>query len=234
MAESDQPQDIKERLRQSYNTIAPKYNEWTKPHFKDRMNYLDQLIELLSLPSSSTSSSAPPVRVAELGCGCGIPVAEALLRHPNIHYTGNDLSDAQIAIARENLAPLVSESSDESRISLNVGDMNSLDFAPGSLDAVLGFYSIIHLPREEQTELLGKIHGWLKPGGYLLANFSNEDMEKVVMKRWLADGGWMYWSGWGADKTQEVVREAGFEVVVGEVTEDVVDASFLWVIARKK
>ena len=109
-----------------------------------------------------------------------------------------------------------------------------LSFEPESLDAVLGFYSLIHLPREEQVVMLGKIAGWLKPGGYLLANFGQEDRESVVNERWLSDDGWTFWSGYGVEGTLEKVRECGLEVVVGDVGKgDGVDSGFLWVLARK-
>lgn len=87
--------------------------------------------------------------------------------------------------------------------------MAALSFPDGSFDAVLGFYSIIHLPCAEQTELLQKIARWLKPGGYLLANFAAEEMESLAI-------------------------EVGLEVVVANVEHDIVDASFLWLIAKKQ
>jgi len=36
-------------------------------------------------------------------------------------------------------------------------------------DAVVVFYSLIHLPLPDQRALFPRIHGWLRPGGYLLA-----------------------------------------------------------------
>ncbi|KAH3919130.1 hypothetical protein HBI56_100290 [Parastagonospora nodorum] len=74
--------------------------------------------------------------------------------------------------------------------------MLALDFPDSAFDAVTGFQSIIHLPREEQTQLMKKIAGWLKPGGYFLANFSAVELEKLEVDRWLDhEKGWMFWSG---------------------------------------
>lgn len=114
--------------------------------------------------------------------------------------------------------------------------MLALDFAPESFDAVVGMYSIIHLPREEQVEMLKKIVGWLKPGGWLFANFGAADLEAAEAKNWLGEEkGWMFWSGWGAEGTLEKIREVGLEVVVNEikVDEDEVAVKFLWVLAKK-
>ena len=47
--------------------------------------------------------------------------------------------------------------------------MVTWDHQPGTFDAVVSFYSLIHVPIEDQRKLLPKIHRWLRPGGYLLA-----------------------------------------------------------------
>ncbi|KAL9620225.1 MAG: hypothetical protein Q9160_005234 [Pyrenula sp. 1 TL-2023] len=225
---SDQPTDLKTRLKASYDAIAPKYNQWTIPHSTTRLHFLDQLLD--RLPSTSASN---PVSVLELGCGCGLPVTEKLLSHPTFSVTANDLSSAQLALARASLLPDPPGPND-GRLTLLDGDMLALDFAPMTFDAVVGMYSIIHLPRAEQVEMLGKIAAWLKPGGWLLANFGAEEAAGREIRDWLGeDKGWMFWSGWGSEGSVEKVREAGLEVVVQEVVEDVVDAKFLWVLARK-
>ncbi|KAN0104720.1 putative O-methyltransferase [Hyaloscypha variabilis] len=219
----DPPADLKSRLKASYDAIAPKYNEWTIPHSSTRLNYLDQLLG--RLPTSSST----PVSVLELGCGHGLPVTQKLLSHPNFSVTANDLSSAQLALARTNLQP-----DPPSRLTLLEGDMLALDFPPASLDAVVAMYSIIHLPRAEQVEMLRKIVAWLKPGGWVLANFAAVELEGREVQNWLKEEkGWMFWSSWGSEGTLEKVREVGLEVVVQETVEDVVDVTFLWILARK-
>ena len=224
------PTDLKSRLKASYDAIAPKYNEWTIPHSTTRLHYLDQLLSRLPTTSAST-----PVSVLELGCGHGIPVTQKLLSYPNFTVTANDLSSAQLALARTNLLPDSPGAAAHGRLTLVEGDMLTLDFPPTTLDAVIGMYSIIHLPRAEQVEMLHKIATWLKPGGWVLANFGAEESAGIEMQKWLEeDKGWMFWSGWGAEGTVEKVREAGLEVVVRETERDVVDdATFLWILARK-
>ena len=49
--------------------------------------------------------------------------------------------------------------------------MTTLDFKPETFDAVVSFYSIIHVPREEHLALIDKIALWLKPGGSFLATW---------------------------------------------------------------
>lgn len=110
----------------------------------------------------------------------------------------------------------------------------ALSFSPGSFHAITGFYSIIHLPRAEQTQLLHRIATWLKPGGFLLANFAVQEAEEIVNERWLGqEEGWMYWSGWGEEGSVGVVESVGLSVLSRERWRDAGDAEFVWVLARK-
>ncbi|KAI3331441.1 methyltransferase domain-containing protein [Xylariaceae sp. AK1471] len=233
------PENLKERLKASYDAIAPKYNEWTIPHSAHRMEYLDRALGYLDLPDKDKDNIA----FLELGCGCGLPVTKKLLSYPRARVVANDLSATQIALARDNLLEGKWEGPDDGngedegkvkpRLELIQGDMTGLSFPSGSFDLVVGFYSLIHLPRSEQVRLLERIAQWLKPGGYFVANFSKAEMESSVVDRWLDDKGWMFWSGWGEEKTLGKIREVGFDVVVADVVDDAVDASFLWVIAKR-
>ena len=73
----------------------------------------------------------------ELGCGAGVPATKHLLQvdKPVIHVTGNDLSTAQLDLARQNLQGY------EERLKLVEGDMLGLAFPGETFDAVTGFYS---------------------------------------------------------------------------------------------
>ncbi|CAJ2513092.1 Uu.00g012110.m01.CDS01 [Anthostomella pinea] len=222
------PADVKERIKSSYDAIATEYNEWTVPHSAQRMQYLATVLEKLPLSDPSLQP-----KILELGCGCGLPVTKKLMSYPAATVIANDLSSAQIAIARKNLLD-GPDDENAKRLTLIEGDMFSLAFPDDSLDLVLGFYSIIHLPRVEQTALLEKIARWLKPDGYLLANFSTVAADASINKAWIEDKGWMFWSGWGVDGTLEAIKTAGLEVVSSEVAKDTVDdSSFLWVIAKR-
>ncbi|KAI2620848.1 S-adenosyl-L-methionine-dependent methyltransferase [Xylaria nigripes] len=223
------PENLKGRMKESYDAIANVYNEWTKPHHKHRMLYLEKALSQLD--------GSEGLDILELGCGAGLPVTKELLSHPGAKVVANDLSDTQLALAKQNLVGTTDNDGIARRLQLVQGDMSSLDFASASFDLVVAFYSIIHLPREEQTALFGRVAQWLKPGGYLVANFSKAEMDVFILPDWLDDKGWMFWSGWGAEGTLGRIKRAGFDVVVADVVEDpatdATDASFLWVIARR-
>jgi SAM-dependent methyltransferase len=97
-------------------------------------------------------------RVADLGCGNGVPGTLALTRH-GLSVLGVDFSPVQLARARH-LVPAAS---------FVRADLADFQLRPASVDAVTAFYSLIHLPLADQRALFPRIHGWLRPGGYLLA-----------------------------------------------------------------
>jgi ubiquinone/menaquinone biosynthesis C-methylase UbiE len=223
MSQSDIPANLKERLKDSYDAIATTYNTWSEKVTGTalRTKYFDQLIPHLKAIQGEK-------HVLELGCGAGIPITQNLLAIEDVTVTANDLSASQITIAKQNLA-----NHDPSRINFIEGDMMSLEFKSSSLDAVVGMYSLIHLPINEQIKIISQIHTWLKPGGFLLANFAAKAEPGLIAEHWLHEKGWMYWSGLGSDGTVDQIKIAGFKIVLQEVSTDVVDADFLWVLAQK-
>jgi ubiquinone/menaquinone biosynthesis C-methylase UbiE len=220
---SPHPKDLKHRLKASYDAIAPAYNKWTI-----ETNHAIRLEKLAKLIPHLTTNNRSKVTVLELGCGAGLQATQKLASYPNISITANDISSTQIALAKENLA------AQSDRVHFVESDMMSLNLPIQAFDAIVAFYSIIHLPREQQKTLIRSIAKWLKPGGYFLANFAAEETTGVEQEHWLdQDEGWMFWSSWGAEKTIEIVEEAGLMVEEQEVKTDIVDASFLWVLAKR-
>ncbi|KAF2628872.1 S-adenosyl-L-methionine-dependent methyltransferase [Macroventuria anomochaeta] len=219
------PDNVKARLKSSYDAIADTYNaNFTKPDDPVRLHYLNLLLSRLKANNDYSAS------VLELGCGAGVPATKHLLEveRPVIHVTGNDLSTSQLDLARKNLAEY------DDHLTLVEGDMMALSFPEQTLDAVTGFYSIIHLPREEQTQLVRNIGSWLKPDGLLLANFAVDDSDGHVEEQWLGeDKGWMYWSAFGEEGSVKMLEDAGLEILVRETKQVEGDANFVWLLAKK-
>ena len=250
------PENLKPRLKASYDAIAETYNAWAGKSLPVRLAQLDRFL------ARFVAELAPAPDAPQEGRGGGPrrrrrraprarlrlrpPVAARLLEAaPRARLTANDLSATQVALARANLlaalarSPTAAGASAEealaARVAFEAGDMMALSFPPRSLAGVVGFYSLIHLPRAEQAELVGRVYGWLAPGGLLVANFAAEEMESSIVEKWLKhEDGWMFWSSWGAEGTIKVFEDVGFEILSKEIKEDVVDASFLWLLARKK
>lgn len=145
------PKNLKARLKDSYDTIADKYTHWATANADIRVGYLDTMLGLL--PSTYRE-------FLEIGCGTGIPTTEKLLAYnSSFCITANDLSTSQIALGKARLEEVASGGAE--RVTWVEGDMMELEFPKSSFDAVLGFYTIQHLPREEQVVMLGRIVKWL-------------------------------------------------------------------------
>ncbi|PTU16980.1 hypothetical protein P175DRAFT_0561282 [Aspergillus ochraceoroseus IBT 24754] len=154
-----------------------------------QISYVEKL--LVNFPSlHEPTHNGPIIQILARGCGAGTPCTQFLASHNMIKVIGNDISAAQIATARTHLPESVE---------LVQGDMMELQFPSAGLDAVIAMYSIFHLPRDEQTVMLDRVFQWLKPGGFLLMNFSVEEISAITDPTWLGGTeGTMYWSGWGA------------------------------------
>jgi ubiquinone/menaquinone biosynthesis C-methylase UbiE len=172
-----------------------------------------------------TRDLPPGAAVLDLGCGAGVPVTRWLADR-RFAVTGVDFSARQLELARR-LVP----AADFIR-----ADLTALNLPPGSFDAVVAFYSIIHVPRTEHPGLLKDIHRWLKPGGAFLAAWALGAWEGEESD-WEGWGAAMRWSHYDGETNLKMLREAGFEITsaearTGKGTGDDEEA-WLWVLARK-
>lgn len=226
MSQSTDSHQIKEDIKKAYDDIANVYLDWTQPSHQRRLSYVESMLKHLE-PAKQTSQ----MNILELGCGAGVPCTQ-LLSSRGYNVTANDISDAQISLARTRLPQSVN---------LIPGDMMQLDFASQQFDAVLALYSVIHLPRDEQTTMLRRIFDWLKPGGQVLANFAAAEFASATNRSWLGGSqGAMHWSGWGRDETKRILLDIGYEIEIDEVAEDSEEqngvshnVAFHWILAKK-
>jgi cyclopropane fatty-acyl-phospholipid synthase-like methyltransferase len=196
-----------------YDAMAEDFVAWSELIVGDpRAWWLEQL----------TSRLDDGARVLELGCGAG---PDARLLAQRFRVTGVEISAEQIARARENVpgAEFVQ------------ADFTTLDFPPGSFEAVAAVYSFNHVPRDLLAPLLGRIREWLVPGGLLLASFGTSDTEAWVGE-WL--GTTMFFSSFPRETTSRLLDDAGFERLIDELgpmeePEPDGPVAFHWVLARR-
>ena len=214
-ATADDPEldDPRRIVADGYDAIAERYFAWSDARpSTTRLTWLARALE--RIPAGSD--------VLDLGCGAGVPMTRALADGRRV--TGVDISARQIELARAAVP--------DARFIH--ADMTALELPPASLDAVVAFYSLTHVPRADLPALLDAIHRWLRPGGVLVATMGAQDSPDDVEDDWL--GAPMFFSHYGAKKNRALVRRAGFEIetaVVEEEPEDRHAALFLWVIAHK-
>jgi SAM-dependent methyltransferase len=145
---------------------------------------------------------ADGARVLDLGCGCGVPVAQELAKRCAV--TGVDLSPVQIERARA-LVP---------QARFVCADMTAAEFAPGSFDAVVAFYSIINVPLADQPALIARVAGWLAPGGCFFATVGKHPWTGVE-KDWRGvPGVRMYYSQADVATYRCWFAQAGFAIEV--------------------
>ena len=210
MRKESEPKRI---VEQGYNCIAGQHLAWAQTvRSEERARYTAVLLEKLS----------PGASVLELGCGAGVPTTQQLAQR--FRVTGVDISAQQVALARQHVP----------EADFIQADMTQLDFTPASFDGVAAFYSIIHVPRDEQPELFQKIASWLRPDGLLVATMGAHPMKAEYDDDFL--GTTMHWSSFDSETNQHIVEQAGLRITNARLeTEKEFDqpVTFLWVIARK-
>jgi SAM-dependent methyltransferase len=203
------PEEPRRIVESGYDAIAERYADAIRrgrgPQTFFR-RFLGRVLELI--PDGG--------RVLDLGCGAGLIAAELATR---ARVVAVDISAGQLELASTN-APAAT---------FVRADMTDVAFAPRSFDAVVAFWTLIHVRRELHAGILARIHGWLRPGGFLAGTFGSGDNPAQLEERFY--GAPMYWSHFDADTNRGLFRDAGFELVHADEIEDE-DETPLWVIAR--
>jgi len=180
----------KDLVRKGYDEIATKYMSVRRKYVNYR--YLERLDALLK-PGSS---------ILDLGCGSGKPLDRFFIDHGH-SVTGIDISKTQIKLAKINVP--------EARYT--VKDITNLREKEYNVDAVVSFYTIIHIKRETHQELFGKINSFLPVGGLILLTMATSESEGIED----FFGVRMYFSHFGSEKNREIIENAGFEIIIDEI-----------------
>jgi cyclopropane fatty-acyl-phospholipid synthase-like methyltransferase len=192
-------------IKEGYNKIAFDYSS-TRDQFKN-IKYLEKL-NLLLKPNST---------ILDIGCGSGIPIDKFFIEKGH-KVIGIDISEEQIKLAKRNLPEGKFE----------VQDMTDLKDDSYKVDAVVSFYAIFHIPKEEHKEIFRKINSFLKDDGLLLITMGASEWEGTEDFH----GAKIFWSHYGPEKNLEIVKNAGFEVLESVI--DTVGGENHQVILAKK
>lgn len=154
--------------------------------------YLQKLLKLLRTAST----------VLDLGCGAGVPVDDILLKNGQ-RVIGIDISPEMIRRARKSCRGG----------EYLVGEIVDLKRKEYSVQAVVSFYALFHLPRDRHGEILMTINSFLPKGGLLLMTMGDKEYEGTTDFY----GTKMWFSQWGPKKNRELVKKAGFEILLDEI-----------------
>ena len=208
----DKNAEAKILVERGYDQVAHEYAKLECEKQWPRLKWLKKLLDRLP-PGSS---------VLDLGCGSGHPADIEIARLH--HVTGIDISAVQVDLARQNVPAG----------RFIHGDMASMDFPEQAFDAVVSFYTIEHIPREEHFSVLKKIYHWIKPGGWLLFSMEAEEYEEET-GQWL--GVPMFLSSFGPEVMKSLVVQTGFELIESAVeiqVENKIEIPYLWVLGLKQ
>ncbi len=139
-----------------------------------------------------------PDRVLDAGCGQGDPVLARV--EETATGVGLDVSREMLRLASASVAgPLVQ------------GEMTRLPFAADTFDAVVAYWSLIHVPLADHSTATEEFARVLRPGGRVLLC---EGPEEWVGENpdWLDSGVEMAWEIAGVERTRGQLREAGLRV----------------------
>lgn len=204
--------DGTELVRESYDEIFERYAAWDD----------DAVDEVRHKAFERALACAPSRRRAlDLGCGTGTKITSRIASEFE-HLTAVDVSSQSIAAARAALPDA----------ELLVADMTTLELPAASFDLVTAFFSIIHVPGEEQPALFRRIATWLAPGGILVCNLGTVagDQHDDFL------GAPMFWSALSPSESLVAIAGAGLVVLDHEIdtrTEHGVAVSFLWITAQR-
>jgi ubiquinone/menaquinone biosynthesis C-methylase UbiE len=185
--------DPTQTVQRGYDAIAATYARWggVAPRATKR-TYLDLARE---------RTPGEGARLLDLGCGTG----EQVTRHlaAGAFVVGVDISSRSLALARRAVPGGA----------FVHADLSVVSFAPESFDGVVAFFSLIHVPRERHAAVFRSVRAWLRPSGYFIVTVTagaGEDGTGDFL------GVPMYWSGWDAETSVGLIRDAGFTIESAE------------------
>jgi cyclopropane fatty-acyl-phospholipid synthase-like methyltransferase len=180
----------KDLVRKGYDKIAKRYMEVRNQFVNNR--YLEKLNKLLE----------PGSIILDIGCGAGKPI-DRFFVYRGHKVIGIDISKKQTNLAKKNVP----------QATYMVKDISNLQKEEYQVDAVVSFYTILHIPRETHQELFEKMNSFLPKGGLALVTMASSEWEGIEDFY----GVKMYWSHYGPEKNREIIEKAGFEVTLDEI-----------------
>lgn len=152
---SQTPEAVIEAQRQDWNRVAAGWDKWDQ-FFNRNMAFINHRLV-------ADARVRPGLRVLDLGSGTGYP---ALLAGEVVGSDGTvvgiDLAESMLAVATRKAKTLGLE-----HVTFRTGDVTSLPFETGSIDAVISRFCLMFLP--EIPKAAAEIARVLKPGGYVAA-----------------------------------------------------------------
>ncbi len=195
-----------EIVRKGYDKLAKEYH--ADRHIFDNRRELEEFVSLL--PRNA--------KVLDIGCGAAVPFIKFLSEY-GFDVTGIDFSQSMLRLARRNVpeANLVKQ------------DVTRLGLRANSFHGLTSSYCIIHIPREKHSSLFQSFHRILRPEGIILISLGYSEWEGTDEYY----GVNMFWSHYSPEKSLEIIKNAGFQIVWDKIVECGGEKPY-WILARNK
>ena len=151
---------------------------------------------LIARIDSLVPSGAP---VLDLGCGTGVPTAQVFTGSGR-RVVGVAVSEGMLRLARQQVP----------QAEFVRADVRELPDEFGPFGAVTAFFSLLMLSRADIEKTLGRIGGWLQPGGHVGLGMVNLDADSLPVEFM---GVPVTVSGYPQDALAQKLTEAGFDVL---------------------
>ena len=133
-----------ENQGKNYDRIAADFAKMRDSFYSEK-KYLDLLIAYLQ----------PHAHILDAGCGSGSPIAAYLIEH-GFQVTGIDGSIELLNIANLKCPGLRTLCGDIRTVKLD-----------SQFDAVLEWWCLFHIPKQDHEKMISRFGQWTKPGGFL-------------------------------------------------------------------
>lgn len=200
--------EMRDRVKEGYEE-----GEYTE-EFRESREIREKELNLLNRVLEESSEDS---RILDLGCGNGLPF-DRFFVDQSCDLVGVDIAKNHVEEARK----MVPEAE------FIQGDFFEQNFDDNSFSAVVSFYAIFHIPREEHEELFNMINDWLEENGVMLVTVGAGEMDQHSSD---FAGSEMVWSSYSQEKNLEIIKKSGFEIL-GTYEEKSEDEHHLWVLAK--
>lgn len=179
------------------NMIKLSYDKIAKAYLANRTKlksakYVQQLLKYL--PKKSL--------ILDLGCGAGVPIDDILLKAGH-GVIGLDISSEQIKSAKKFCRG-------GEYLTRDILDLQEREY---QVQAVISFYTLFHIPKNEHLKMLKIIASFLPPKGMLLITMGDREFEGEHVMH----GSPMWSSQYGTAKNASLVEAAGFKILLNEI-----------------
>lgn len=137
-------------------------------------------------------------KILDLGCGNGIPVSKILSKYK---LTGIDISEKQIEQAKSNVP----------NAKFICTDILEFDFKHNYWDAIVSYYAIFHLKKDEQLILFDKMAKGLRLGGYFLLTLTLLNEQGYTEDDFF--GVKMFWENYSLKEYEKKFTEKGMKIL---------------------